>query len=469
MVKTLKRKFIAITMISVAAVFLLIMAVINIVNYTDVVNKANEKLSFLAENNGTFDELIFEKKQMQDQGMKGNQPQDMQNNPAPDMGNAKSDSQNFKPPGNETGTPLDKPSGDDTGAPPDKKSKEFMRFGNEGINEETPFESRYFTVTLSQSGEYVTSNTDNIAAVTSDDAIEIAKGLYNKGRTDGTYDDYKYTKIDSDGNIMYIFLDCKRDYSSFRTVLVVSIIVTIVGLVLVFIIANILSRIALKPVFESYAKQKRFITDASHELKTPVAIIKADVEIVEMENGESEWTTSITKQADRLTNLTEQMVMLSRMDEGPDRQEFVDVDASEVFRDVAESFEPIAIKLEKDYNVYIDSGIHIKGDEKNISRMLSLLIDNAFKYSDNNGKIDVAFHKSSKGKVLKVTNTVEEISVGSHNELFDRFYRRDESRNSKTGGFGIGLSVVQAIAESHKARITARSVDGKSIEFKVIF
>ncbi len=456
MVKTLKRKFIAITMISVAAVFLLIVAVINIVNYTDVVNRANEKLSLLADNNGTFDELIFEKKQMQGQGMQGTPPQDMQNNHAPDMGNVKPDNQDSAPHGSETGTP------------PNKKDNEYNRFGNT-INEETPFESRYFTVTLSQSGEYVTSNVDNIAAVTNDDAVEIAKELYSKGRTNGTYDDYKYTKIDSDGNLMYIFLDCKRDYSSFRTVLVVSIIVTVVGLILVFIIANILSKIALKPVFESYDKQKRFITDASHELKTPVAIIKADVEIVEMENGESEWTESITKQADRLTNLTEQMVMLSKMDEGSDRQEFTDVDASQVFREVSESFEPIAVKLEKTYDVYIDSGIHIRGDEKNLGRMLSLLIDNAFKYSDDKGKIDVAFHKSSKGKVLKVKNTVEEISIGSHNELFDRFYRRDESRNSKTGGFGIGLSVVQAIAESHKAKITARSADGKSIEFRVVF
>ncbi|MCR4610523.1 MAG: HAMP domain-containing histidine kinase [Lachnospiraceae bacterium] len=486
MLKSLKYKFIAITMISVTAVFVLILSTINIVNYTNVVKNANAKLTLLADNNGTFQGL-----QKTERDSNGN-AKDQNGEPAKPDGNTTMQGEpammqnNNATQGNpammQNGEPPAKPDGEGsatqnnrTGSTPfDKETKDASPMtgfvlNNSSINEETPFETRYFNVVLTTSGEYVSCNVDNIAAVSANRAISIAQELFADGSKEGTYDNYMYKQIDSDGNVMYIFLDNTRDLSSFRSFLMISIIIAVVGIILVFILSTILSKMALKPVFESYAKQKRFITDASHELKTPVAIISADVEIIEMENGESEWTKSIEKQTNRLTNLTEQMVLLSRMDEGVGNKEFTTVNASEVFKEVSESFEPMAVKLNKTFNIYIDAGITVKGDEKNLSQMLSLLIDNAFKYSDENGRIDVTFHKNPKGKVLKVYNTVDEITVGNHDELFGRFYRRDESRNSKTGGFGIGLSVVNAIAESHKAKASAYSADDKSIEFKIVF
>lgn len=452
MVKTLRRKFIAITMISVTAVFLIIMGVINIVNYSNVYSNANDKMDILAENNGEFPKI--------DEGSNVPNSNDfsMPENNVTMEGN-RPDMQTGQMPDNQNGF---------MGQKRDKKGT-FYNFGNNVINEETPFETRYFNVTLSDSGEYVSSNLQNVAAISGENAIDYAKELFEKGSVSGLYNDYMYRQIDTDNGKMYVFLDCKRDMSSFRSFLIISIIVTIAGEILVFILSAILSKIFLKPVFESYDKQKRFITDASHELKTPVAIIKANVEVVEMENGESEWTKSIVKQADRLTSLTEKMVLLSRMDEGTRTKEFVEVNASELFDEIANSYEPIAIKMNKTYNVAIDPDIKIKGDSDNLSEMLSLLIDNAFKYSNDGGNVDVTFKKTGKGKVLTVSNSVLDIKEGRHDELFERFVRMDESRNSKTGGFGIGLSVVKAIAESHKAKISARSVDTHSIEFKVVF
>lgn len=444
MVKTLRRKFIAITMISVTAVFLIIMGIINIVNYSNVYSNAKARMDILAENNGEFPKTD-QPQQISDSMMKPEGMDLSQNN------------KNSNPQNNLMGQKRD-------------KRDNFNSFSYNGnINEETPFESRYFNITLSENGDYVSSNLDNVAAISSDSAIGYARELYSKGSISGMYNDYMYRQIDVDGGKMYIFLDCKRDLSSFRSFLLISIIVTIAGEILVFILSAILSKIFLKPVFESYDKQKRFITDASHELKTPVAIIKANVEIVEMENGESEWTKSIVKQADRLTNLTEKMVMLSRMDEGNTNEELKDVNASKLFLEICESYEPIAVKMKKTYNVDIEPGLVIRGNETNLSQMLSLLVDNAFKYSNDGGNVDVAFKKTNKGKVLTVSNSVEEIEEGRHDELFERFVRRDESRNSKTGGFGIGLSVVQAIAESYKAKVSARSYDTHSIEFKVVF
>ena len=446
MVKTLRRKFIAITMISVSAVFLIILGVINIVNYTNVYNNAKVRLDVLEENNGKFPERD---NQNMGQNRGGMQP-----------GQGGEFIPGGKPNGTFNGTGNEKVN---------KKKSDWLGLADNVINEETPFESRYFSVTLSQDGAYISSNLDNIVSVKEEDAISYATTLYSKGSTDGMYEDFAYRSTTVDGNIMYIFLDCKRDLSSFRSFLLISILVTVVGLTLVFLLSYILSRIVLKPVFESYEKQKRFITDASHELKTPVAIIKANTEVIEMENGESEWTHSITKQANRLTSLTEKMVLLSRMDEGDFNKDFVNVNISDLFGEICESYEPIAVKMNKKYAVNIEEGIVIKGDEGNLTQMMSLLMDNAFKYSDEEGNINVSLAMSGRNKVLKVRNTVDNISEGSHDELFERFYRRDKSRNSKTGGSGIGLSVVQAIAESHKGTITAKSYDMHSIEFKIVF
>ena len=478
MVKTLRRKLILIITVSVTAVFLLILSVINIINYQNVLRNANEKLDILVENGGTFPEQIND-----NPFAKPENNQDNVNPPAKPENNQDNVNPPAKPEGNQgNGDPASKidnntsasQANEDLASYKNKRkndntvTNDFM-FNKSSVNAETPFETRYFTVTLSASGNFIESNVNNIAAIKEDGAKEIAEELFSNNKSSGKYEDYMYKRADSNGNYMYIFIDCKRDFSSFYDFLMSSIIVAVIGIALVLLVAFILSKIALKPVIDSIAKQKRFITDASHELKTPVAIINADIEIVEMENGESEWTKSITKQTNRLTNLTEQMVFLSRMDEGAGNSEFTDVNASELFREVSESFEPIAIKQNKTLNIYIDAGIHIKGDEKNLGQMLSLLMDNAFKYSNDEGNVDVTFHKNSGGKVLRVANSVEEIEPGNHDELFGRFYRRDKSRNSKTGGFGIGLSVVAAIADSHKAKISANSVDGKSIEFKVVF
>lgn len=571
MVKTLRRKFIAITMISVSAVFLIILGVINIANYTNVYNNAKVRLDVLEENNGKFPErdnqnmgqnnvptdAVSVENNNVNQTRSAYQPWNQNANVAPPNGQNGDNRQNqggmqpgqggeYIPGGvpgqnqqqiptgqneglnpyewqngsnqqstneqqnvagnttqqqgatidsgqsntqtgsqdntsytggqDNTGNMMYKPGGKPNGTfngtgneKGDKKKTDWFGLGDNVINEETPFESRYFSVTLSQDGAYISSNLDNIASVTEEDAISYATTLYSKGSTDGMYEDFAYRSTTVDGNIMYIFLDCKRDLSSFRSFLLISILVMVAGLTLVFLLSYVLSRIVLKPVFESYEKQKRFITDASHELKTPVAIIKANTEVIEMENGESEWTHSITKQANRLTSLTEKMVLLSRMDEGEFNKDFVNVNISNLFGEICESYEPIAVKMNKKYAVNIEEGIVIKGDEGNLTQMMSLLMDNAFKYSDEEGNINVSLAMSGRNKVLKVRNTVDNISEGSHDELFERFYRRDKSRNSKTGGSGIGLSVVQAIAESHKGTITAKSHDTHSIEFKIVF
>lgn len=259
----------------------------------------------------------------------------------------------------------------------------------------------------------------------------------------------------------------------------------------------------LKPVSESYEKQKRFITDASHEIKTPLTIIDANTEVIEMMEGENEWTNSTRKQVARLTSLTEKLVFLSRMDEEATKLEMLEFSLSDAILDTAEPFKAIARTKGKKLTIDVIDGILYTGDEKTIRQLVSILLDNAMKYSgcssvsfekgninkknlnktsqtqndcvtttgDTAPEIELTMRPSGKTRIITVWNTVDEnanIKKGRQDMLFERFYRTDTSHNSKTGGFGIGLSAAYAIVKAHKGKITAESKDGRSIKFTIV-
>ena len=162
-----------------------------------------------------------------------------------------------------------------------------------------------------------------------------------------------------------------------------------------------------------------------------------------MENGENEWTKSIKNQVKRLTALTEKLVFLSRMDEESTKLIMLDFSISDAVLEVAQGFEAVATSQGKTLNLDIDNNLSYCGDETTIRQLVSLLIDNAMKYSDENGKITVSLKSNGKSRVITVTNSVDKIEKGKHDELFERFYRADSSRNSETGGHGIGLSALK--------------------------
>lgn len=332
---------------------------------------------------------------------------------------------------------------------------------------EAPFDTRYFTVKVTDKNTIVSVNTGMIAAVSTEKAINYTNQLTEKNKTSGFIDNYKYTCVDTNDGKMYIFLDCERELSTFYNFLIVSILASVGGIILVYLLVLVFSKIVFKPVAESYEKQKQFITDASHEIKTPLTIIDASTEIIEMENGENEWTESIKNQVKRLTALTEKLVFLSRMDEESTKLIMLDFSISDAVLEVAQGFEAVATSQGKTLIIDIDNNLSYCGDETTIRQLVSLLIDNAMKYSDENGKITVSLKSNGKSRVITVTNSVDKIEKGKHDELFERFYRADSSRNSETGGHGIGLSVVKAIANAHKGKAVCYSNDENSITFKI--
>ena len=318
----------------------------------------------------------------------------------------------------------------------------------------------------------VSYSLDNIAAVDESDAESYAEQIITDGIEKGFIDIYRYMVVDCDdetGGSRIIFVDCRQEIESFKNTLVYSVGVSLLGFLAVFTLVLFWSKKIFKPVAESYEKQKRFITDASHEIKTPLTIIDANTEVIEMMEGENEWTKSTRKQVARLTSLTEKLVFLSRMDEESTKLTMCEFSLSDAVLDTAEPFKAVAQTKDKKLEINVDEGISYVGDEKTIRQLISILLDNAMKYSESS--ISITLKTSGRNRMITVWNTVDEstnIKKGRQDILFERFYRADSSHNSKTGGFGIGLSAAYAIVRAHKGRISARSEDGRSIEFMIV-
>lgn len=466
MIRTLRKKFIAIAMLSTALVLFVIIGAINIANYINTNANLDARLELIAYNGGIFPDMNYD----------GNAPA------VPDISSEAPDSSttDMAPAPDGSNVPNDSTVSDGSTAPddsmvppaPDSGSYFDDQYGRHGIDKETPFETRYFSVLLYANGSVSTIDTGKIASVSTSEAGDYATSLYGKGKTKGFIDQYKYlsvstTNTNGDNMILYVFINCSKELMTIRTYALASIGISIIGLLVVFVLVCFFSKTVTKPMAESYEKQKRFITDASHEIKTPLTIIDANTEVLEMMEGENEWTVSIRKQIARLTALTEKLVFLSRMDEDSTRLEMQEFNISDAILDTAMPFETVAESKGKTLDISVAPDINYTGSETNIRQMVSLLLDNAIKYSSENGSIRLNFSTNGKLKILSVWNTVDEIETGKLDYLFERFYRIDKSRNSKTGGFGIGLSVVQAIVQAHNGKVSAKSEDGKSIEFTI--
>lgn len=403
--RRLRRKFILVAMGAVTVVLMLIIAGINIVNYSHVCKMADARLDYiLAGKDGI------------------------------DWGDeSKAEPANGKDAGD---------------------SQAGVRIRHfEGMTAESPFDTRYFTVTI-DAGQVADVNTARIAAVGAKRAASIAARLHAKGWTSGFSGNYRYTTDVQDDEITYVFVDCSRELASFHSFLSASVAISCIGWLAVLAIVAGASGAVIRPMVESYSKQKRFITDASHEIKTPLAVIDAANEVQEIESGESEWTQSIHEQVARLTALTERLVFLARMDEGSAGFTMATIDLSEAVDTAATPFESVAVSRGKRLSTSIACGVRAHADAAAVAQVVELLLDNATRYASEGSVIELSLRAVSRvqGKgatELVVSNAVDELPEGDLDRLFDRFYRADVSRSSKTGGSGVGLSVVRAIAEAH--------------------
>lgn len=292
----------------------------------------------------------------------------------------------------------------------------------------------------------------------------ITEALKNTASGTGTYSGFLYRISETkraEGKVI-ILLDNGMQISSFFTILFISVGAGIFGWLMMLLLVILLSRKTIAPVARSIEKQKQFVTNAGHEIKTPLAIILANTDAMELHNGENKWSKNIRAQTLRLSGLMQNLLMLAKMDESSTKLPMCEFDISTAAEDTVGAFiEPAALKgimIEQN----IKKGIRLNGNRDSIVQLMTVLLDNAVKYTESGGVIRAELYGSEKNITLSIANTCEPID---HPEkLFDRFYRGDSARTQKNGGYGIGLSVAQAIAELHKGSITAENVSASASE-----
>lgn len=273
-------------------------------------------------------------------------------------------------------------------------------------------------------------------------------------------DDYRYMRRAEGENIRLVFLDCGRMLTGFRQMIFNSLWITLAVISCVILLLTFLSSRIARPVAQSYEKQKRFITDAGHELKTPITIIQTDAELLSMEIDSNEWLRDIQAQAGRLSSLTSDLIYLARMEE--DQQlPMIAFPLSDVVEETAASFETAAKAHGQTLLQEIQASIECVGNEKAIRQLVSVLLDNAIRYAPMGSHIRLGLGTSARQIRLAIQNPAPNLTPENLENLFERFYRADTSRNSQDGGHGIGLSVAKAIAGAHGGKISATLKDNE--------
>lgn len=365
---------------------------------------------------------------------------------------------------------------DNGGAPsmqremPEKEMPQRGRPGflDQPIDEDTAMSARYFMVRYNSDGEVVHTDISKIASVTEEEAGKMADKARENGDTEGRTEQFRYKITESrDGKgSVVIFLDTSSQMHSILMVLGISIFIGMLCWSLILVLVILLSKKAILPIAENIEKQKQFVTDAGHEIKTPLAIIMANTDAMELHNGENKWSRNIRDQTIRLNGLMQNLLALAKMDEGGVKLPSSDILLSSLLEEILPSFyEPASLK-EIIIQENIQPDIIVHGNRDNMIRLITILMDNAVKYTSWKGNIKVYLERKENTVALNIKNTCDTLPEVEPEKLFDRFYRGDSARTQKSGGYGIGLSVARAITESQKGSITA-SYEEKQIIFTV--
>ena len=329
---------------------------------------------------------------------------------------------------------------------------------------EAPFITRHFSVLLNAEGEALSVNTESIAAVSGEEAVLYARRALDRADS-GYLDIYRYRVAATDEGTLVVFLDAGTQLATARQFLVISGAVALGVCLAVLLLALLFSGRAVRPIAQSVEKQRQFITDAGHELKTPLTIISANCEVLEMEMEKNEWLTGIEKQVARLRKLVNDLVALSRLDEGRPMGEEARFSLSDAVCDTALAFSAAAERAGKRLRVEAEPGVFVTGDEATLRQLTAILVDNAVKYADAGGAVSVCL-RGGRHPVLTVENDCRSVDELPLQRLFDRFYRFDPARTGD-GSHGLGLSIARSIAETHRAALRAEKAGEGRIRMRV--
>lgn len=389
-------------MISIIVVLMAIIGTITLINYNKTVDNIDKVLTVLVDNNGKFDDLDFGDDNLENTDSNNNK-----------------DNLNHQ-----------------------KDHGEFTK--------ETPYWTRFFSVKFTNSNPDPAVDTSMIASVSKEEAIDMARETIDSNSMIGFYGAYRYKVKIADDFKLVVFVDCTKEMRSIRYFVFTGTWISLVGIIAVFIIVFIFSKIVFNPVKRTYDKQKRFVTNAAHELKIPLTIISANNELIDAQYNSLDETQAIDKQVKKLTIMINNLTLLSKLDEEDKNVDLKErVDLTKLSNDLIEPFKVIFESRNIKFNFFVDDNCYIKGNTNLISQLLSLLIDNANKYALTYINFEVRI--VGKGVELKTSNDAD-IDEKNPNLLLERFYRNDKARG-KIEGSGIGLSVVNEIVKLHKGTI----------------
>lgn len=326
-------------------------------------------------------------------------------------------------------------------------------------------EMNSFTALYDEDGKAIESFTTWNSMYASDRMNEYADQVLESANERGFIDNFRFVRTQRADGTLVVLCDCGPGLRGFRSFLRSSIILSAVCMAVVSVLAVIVSGRAVKPVAESYEKQKQFITDAGHEIKTPLAIINADADVLLTELDDNEWVQDIKVQTKRLSVLTNDLIRLSKLDHGTKTLKLTKVDLTGIVSEEVNSFRAVAAQGSKTLKLEATEDTCVTGDPQALRELVSVLLDNAVKYSPDGEEINVSLKKENKTAVLRVRNvTAEAVSEDELDKLFDRFYRADPSRESGKGGYGIGLALARAAVEAHGGSITAHTARSEYAE-----
>lgn len=479
MIKKLQHKFIAISVLAVAALVILIEIPFLAVSFYNIRSRVDARLNYIIRNDGLPEYEDFVREYGSDEEWDTEAETGR-----PDEGGGAGTEKESALPGEEAGTEAESAAEGET---------EEAISGLEGgirsvqdvlkelyslvvsqddrldITPESAYQLRYFVVVFDEDGEIEETGLTHVAAVSESSAARMATLVARMHRRSGylAYGTMKYyfRKVkDGSGETSVWFLDCTSELNSFADIQGVSVLVGVMVVILFLIIVTLVSHRAMKPYIDNMDRQKEFITNAGHELKTPLTIISANAEVLEMINGKNEWTESISHQVRRMTGLINELVSLARMSETQDLT-LENLDFSAIVKDSAESFRPVIEQRGCTLETAIDEGLQARAEPRMLTELVNILVDNAGKYCDEGGSVSITL--APKGAAhrpcLTVSNSFSDGEGVDTSRFFQRFYRGDSSHNSGKSGHGIGLSMAENIAENFRGKITAEWKNGRMI------
>ncbi len=323
---------------------------------------------------------------------------------------------------------------------------------------EVPYMIRFFSV------EYADENTniyqDYIASLTDDQALEYGNKTKDKTNNKGYYKGYRYLKVIEDNKTIILFLNSEREIQMMKTLLIITIVISLISLLVVFLLVSFFSKYAIAPYVKNMEAQKQFITNASHELKTPLTSILTSADVLSLEYENNEWINNIQNQANKLSKLINNLVTLSRLEEDKPflkKEEFV---VSDMLWEVCEPFIVLAKAKNINFTQDIKENLIYIGDKNMLSQCISILLDNAIKYTNENETIKLWATNINKKIQITVENTYKE-KIENPNRLFERFYRNDTSHSNSISGSGVGLSIVKATIDKLNGSIVVNQCEDK--------